>query len=73
MPHILQGEILLSGKGKYPSRCANHNMRAFILQQILMFSDVDPSIEDSNFYFGQILAESLELMTYLVSQFPRVA
>jgi hypothetical protein len=65
MPHVLQGEVLVSCKSKNPSRCADHNMRAFILQQVFMLSDVDTSVEDSNFYFGQVLAEPLKLVAYL--------
>ena len=65
MSHILEWEILLSGKSKYPSRCANHNMRALILQQIFMLPDVNSSIEDSNFNFRQIFAEPLKLMADL--------
>jgi hypothetical protein len=65
VPHILQGEILIPGKSKYPSRRADHNMRAFILQQIFMLPDVNTSIEDSNFNFREIFAEPLKFMTYL--------
>lgn len=65
MTHILEGEILLSSKSKYPARCANHNMRTFILQQIFMLPDVNSSVEDSNFNFGQIFAEPLKLVAYL--------
>lgn len=65
MPHILEGEILLSGKSKYPSRSTDHDMRAFILQQIFMLPDVNSSIEDNNFNFRQIFAEPLKLVAYL--------
>jgi hypothetical protein len=65
MPHILEGEILLFGKSKYPSRSTDHDMRALILQQIFMLPDVNSSIEDSNFNFRQVFAEPLKLVAYL--------
>lgn len=52
MAHILQGEILVTGKGKDSSWSANHNMRALILQYILVLGYVHSTVEHCHLYVG---------------------
>lgn len=70
MLQVLCVEGLVPNQRQHPPRCAHHNVRAVVLQCLLILLDGNAAKENRDFDVVKILAEPLVLLVNLKGQFP---
>ena len=70
MLDVLSVERLILHEGEDAAGRTDHDVRAVVLQGLLVLLDADTSKEDRNFDVVKVLAESLVLLVYLEGQLP---
>ena len=70
MLDVLGVERLVLHKGKDAAGRTDHDVRAVVLQGLLILLDANTSKEDGDFDVVKVLAESLILLVYLEGQLP---
>lgn len=73
MLDILQDEGLVPDEGQDAAWCSNNDVRAVLLQHILILLDGQATKEHCCFYCGHVLREALILFTDLEGQLSCVA
>lgn len=70
---IFEIQGLVANEGKDPPWCSHHNVRAALLQYVLILLYGQATEEDSTLNAGHVLGEALILFTDLEGQFTCVA
>lgn len=73
MLDVLQAEGLVPGESEDAARCSNNDVRAVLLQHLLILLDGQATKEYCCLYRGHVLRESLVLFTDLEGQLSCVA